>query len=977
MKKLLLNSLLLFSLIILKDENLLGQQLVINEVVASNLHSLLDDTENNSDWIELFNNSDNEIYLGNYFLSDDSNNHKKWRLPEVYISPNSHLIIYASGNDDVPSFYHTNFKLAAEGESVILSNQYGQPIDQVNLPELYRDISYGRSEDGVDNWGYFDTPTPSETNNNVTNYPCLLKEPTVNIPSSNQAGQVVLSTQHNDPEVDIYYTTNGNDPTFSDQVYDSPVNLTNGPAVNNYSSISTNPSLNFPLPGYNETRANNRGWVPPYSPVNTVNVIKFQARKEGCVSSDVVARTYLIDQDHDLHVLSIQTDSSGFFSDENGIYVWGDDEKGNYNREGFSSERRSFVDFFNPDGNLVFSEQVGLRIGGGGSRHSTQKNLNVFIRGVYGNPYIENKIFQDSYIDRWKRLTFRSGGHRPDCLPKDEFASALVDKLPVTHSKYHYASTYLNGEYWGIQAVKERMNSHYLAERYGLTKDSIVFLGSYGRVLDGTEQDSIEYAELMDFARNNDLNITQNYDSIKSQIDIENYKDYYISEIFLGNADWPNSNIKFWKKRNKTSGQSNIGHDGKWRWVLFDLDGSFGGTCNDVYVTFNTLNWALQDDGSFDKYTVLFRNLIENEQFKTDFINRTCDLVNSSFKYEITGPKLQNIKNTIDLEIDNHINRWRYPSTSNTLTNRYSEVPNTDQWEYLTAQMDTFLMQRPHYVRKHMYDEWGLSDSVRLSVNVDNQNMGKVKVSSILIDEYLEGVPSNIYPWMGVYFSAIDIPLEAVPKKGYRFVEWIETGVTDARIVVTLSSDSLFTARFEPDPNYEELEPVVINEIQSSNQNTFSDKADEFDDWIELYNPNKKAVNLKGYYLTNDPSNPTKYLIDNDIFIYAEDHLIFWCDNQNEQGLTHTKFTLNKDGDFIGLVDPNKTDYIDSLSFDHIKQGYSYGRAQDGALEWIIFEIPTPDAPNEIISTTPVDNNLVVYPNPNNQGILNFSMPIS
>jgi hypothetical protein len=950
---------------------------VINEVVTSNLNSHFDQFGDNSDWIELYNTTNSSLYLGNYYLSDDESDFIKWQLPNIYLPANSFVVFYASGKGSSYNSFHTNFSLSSEGEQLILTNQNELPVDNVLLPKLKANISYGRTSDGSNEWGYFDTPTPDSSNDLIIHFDCLLEEPIVDKSSGSYSGSVNLIVSHADTNAEIRYNLRGNNPTFSDPILENNILLGNTPETISYSSIPTNPAFNYPLASYTETRANNRGWAPPYSTQNTINVINLQAFKNGCIASEIVSRTFLIDEDHDLDVLSIQTDSLGFFSDEEGIYVWGDDTQGNYNREGIESERKSSIDFFNDNGELLFSSKAGIRIGGSGSRHSTQKNLNIFFRGAYDKSFIEENLFEDSELNKWKRLTFRSGGHRPDCLPKDEFASELLKNTSVAHSKYRYASTYLNGEYWGIHAVKERLNKHYLEEKYNLHRDSISFLGSEGDLLDGTDKDSIEYREMIDFVSSNNLNNQTNFDSVTNQIDINNFTDYFISEIFLGNADWPNSNIKFWRKRTQSNMPMNAGHDGKWRWLLFDLDGSFGGTCNDVYVTFNTLNWALRDDPDFEEYTVLFRGLIENDNYKTDFINRTCDLINSSFKASITRPKLQSVKNNIDLDIDNHIDRWRYPSTANTLADRYNETPNTNQWEYLTAQMDTFLMERPHYVRKHMFDEWGLSDSIRLQVNVNDIDMGKVKVSSIIIDENLEGIPSSVYPWTGVYFSDLVIPLKAIAKEGYRFVEWIETGDTDQTIYVTLNSDSLFTANFEIDPNYEPLQPLIINEIQSSNSKTYKDEFNESDDWIELFNPNDTMVNIKGYFLTDEPSKPKKYAINSDLYIPPNGHLIIWCDDENEQGLNHSNFNLNKFGDFIGLVSPSE-EFIDSLSFGSIFRDYSYGRESDGDEDWITFQTPTPNAPNEIFETDEsVTFDLVVYPNPNIKGVLYFSRVIS
>jgi hypothetical protein len=954
----------------------ISQVLFINEVMTSNLSSHLDQFGESNDWIEVYNASNNPVYLGNYYLSDNESNLKKWKLPDNYLPSGSFIVFHAADKAENFNELHTNFSLSSEGENLFLSNQYALVVDHVVIPKLKADVSYGKELDGEGDWGYFETSTANSSNNNVVFYPCLMEPPSLDKLSGSYSNPMNLLVSHDDNDAEIRFNLRGNDPSSDDQLATNSFFLNNPSNSIDYSGIPTNPAFNYPEPGYNESRANNRGWVPPYSNQNRISIIKLKTFKNGCISSKIISRTFLIDENHDLDLLSIQTDSMGFFSNEEGIYVWGDDDLGNYNREGIESERASSVDFFDANGDLIFSSKVGLRIAGNGSRHSTQKNMNVYFRGAYDTKWVDEDLFQNSPISRWNRLVFRSGGHRPDCLPKDEFASALVDRLSFEHAKFRYASTYLNGEYWGIHAIKERMNKHYLAEKYGLHQDSIAFLGNEGDLLDGKKEDSIAYNQLINYADNNNLNDQVHFDSVSQLIDISNFTEYLSSEIFLGNADWPNSNIKFWRNRTVPGNSVNKGHDGKWRWILFDLDGSFGGTCNDVFVTFNTLDWALRDDQSFAKYTVLFRNLIENDQYKTDFINRTCDLINSSFKSSVTRPKLQSIKNTIDLEIDDHIDRWRYPSLANTLADRYNEIPNTDQWVYLTSQMDTFLIERPHYVRKHMYDRWGLSDSIRLEVDVNDQNMGKVKVNSIVISEQLEGVPSSTYPWMGIYFSDLEIPLIAIPEEGYRFVEWIETGVTDQNTIITLNSDSTFTARFEIDPNYEPLEPILINEIQSSNTNTYFDENQEFDDWIELFNPNDTMVNLKGYFLTDDPTDSTKYKIDNDLTIPANGHLVLWCDNENNEGLNHTNFSLNRFGDFIGLVSPQQL-YIDSISFGAIYQDYSFGRRSDGDEEWVTFINTTPNAPNEKLEIDEPEEDLVVYPNPNKEGLLYFSQTIT
>lgn len=240
-----------------------AQELVINEVMTSNIKSHFDQFNKNSDWIEIYNSSSDPIYLGHYFLSDDASDLIKWRLPEIYLTQDSHAVFYA-GNSAALSNTHTNFNLASGGEQLFLSNQYGLTVDQVEIPELKADISYGRQTDGGNTWGYFEIHTVGASNQNATFYPCLLKEPELDKLSGSHSGSLSVPVSHDDPDAEIRYNVRGNDPSQTDQLAIGSVLLNDPSNSIDYSGIPTNPAFNYPQPGYTESRANNRGWAPPY-----------------------------------------------------------------------------------------------------------------------------------------------------------------------------------------------------------------------------------------------------------------------------------------------------------------------------------------------------------------------------------------------------------------------------------------------------------------------------------------------------------------------------------------------------------------------------------------------------------------------------------------------------------------------------------------------------------------------------------------
>ena len=102
-----------------------------------------------------------------------------------------------------------------------------------------------------------------------------LAMPTSNQPSGIYTNDITVNISHITPGVTIFYTVNGDTPTPSDNIYTGPITLSAISGVSNYNSmIPTNPSFNYPTGTYDLTRANNRGWLPPYNNVYKINVLR-------------------------------------------------------------------------------------------------------------------------------------------------------------------------------------------------------------------------------------------------------------------------------------------------------------------------------------------------------------------------------------------------------------------------------------------------------------------------------------------------------------------------------------------------------------------------------------------------------------------------------------------------------------------------------------------------------------------------------
>ncbi|WP_286949806.1 lamin tail domain-containing protein [Mesonia sp.] len=144
---------------------------------------------------------------------------------------------------------------------------------------------------------------------------------------------------------------------------------------------------------------------------------------------------------------------------------------------------------------------------------------------------------------------------------------------------------------------------------------------------------------------------------------------------------------------------------------------------------------------------------------------------------------------------------------------------------------------------------------------------------------------------------------------------------------------------------------LFVNEIMAINDSTISDESGEFDDWFEIYNAEEYPVPLEGFYVTDKKDNLTKWQFPaSDIEILPSEHIIVWCDEDEEQGIAHTNFKLSGSGEFLAIVAPDGVTIVDSISFQQQQPDISYGRTADGGEEWNFFDSPTPGATNQLLS---------------------------
>tara|TARA_B110000037_G_scaffold223139_1_gene302703 strand:+ start:56864 stop:59482 length:2619 start_codon:yes stop_codon:yes gene_type:complete len=807
---------------------------------------------------------------------------------------------------------------------------------------------------------------------NLTLMAQALAPPTPSIEAGIYTSAVELELTHLEAGVSMFYTLNGEEPSVSDILYSGPITLDNIDGEEDvFSIIPTNPNLTYPFGTYSAGRASSRGWVPPYTDGYKANVVRYKAFKPGFAPSPTVTQTFIIDPSgtelYTMPIVSIAMDYTDIFSNEEGIYVYGDHEDGNYEQKGAAWEKIMSFEYIDENGDIAVSQDSRTRIHGGGSRHAPKKSFRIYgeTDSVKNFRY---PFFEDSEIDKYKRILLKAGGHRPDCFPRDDLSNMLTKGVNVEQQHYRHVIVFINGEYWGIHSIKERMDNYFIQNLYGIDDNDITMLDQeYDIQGDGHEEDSAKMKNLEGFVDVNDMNDPTNYAYVLDRMDVDNYIDYMASEIFLSNEDWVYSNVNIWRKNGGFDPSKPAGHDGKFRWAIYDLDGAFGGSCANAFYTVNTLASATIIGGEFSSYSRFFRGMLGSDEFKHKYINRMNDLANSWFSQSEMDHKMDSMYTMLTPEVLENANRWRYPSFASNLEDRYDEVPGIERWNELWDLLHLFAERRGRKVREHMMEKWDYpNDTTTVTIDVNDVNMGRVKVNSILINRNLPGVTDEMYPWNGVYINTVSVPLIAVPLPGYRFIEWLETGETNDTIEWIPSAEVTYTAVFGVDEDYQS---VLINELMPSNANYSEDNFGQNDDWLELYNPNPYPVNLSGCKLRRDGINWT---LPNEFIIPANDYLMFWHDNETYQGTNHVGFKLSNIVDTVFLISPQGEE-MDYMRYPETPIDNSYGRYPNGSETFSSFTYPTPLANNDISGLNEdvtILTPLSAYPNPANEIVM-------
>jgi len=535
---------------------------------------------------------------------------------------------------------------------------------------------------------------------------------------------------------------------------------------------------------------------------------------------------------------------------------------------------------FLPDGSEAFNVNAGIRISGGCSRTYAQKSFNVYMRrNTYGSGAIDYPLFAGRENEIYERIKLRNSGQ--DYL-RTMFRDGLVqtllwDKIDMDLLGYQPTTLYLNGEFWGIYNIREKVNRYFIASHHDVHKDSIDLLEHRGIRKRGSKK---HYQRLIQFLKKNDLSNSANFAWVASQMEIDNFIDYQITQIYFDNQD-AGGNIKYWRPQTP---------NGKWRWILYDTDWGYSLHQKKAWKN-NSLAFHTEPNGPSwpnpSWSTLILRKLLKNEEFQHRFLNRFADRLNTSFTPSVTEQKIEEFYINLKPEISRHLRRWR---------------KSKKVWEAQVQLLRNFAAERPTYVWQHLLERFEPGELNELGI--ESIHGGHVILNETLrIDDEFQGN----------YFSDLPIKLEAVPHLGYRFSHWENDGIQ-------LNAKELTLQISEPQQNYRAIfekyehplaEKIIINEISCNNKMT--------KDWLELYNNSDEPVKLRDWVLTDKKH---EYRLD-DVTIMPKDYVVFSEDSSKFFRIFPKAYSvagsfdfgLDKRNEVIGLFTDDGA-FIDSVSYE-------------------------------------------------------------
>ena len=723
-------------------------QVVVNEYSCAN-RSITDMFNSFEDWIELYNTSGTAINLEGYYLSDKTNNPLKWQFPNIDVPANGRLMVLCSGRNGIfGGIAHTNFGLSQiNPEDIVFSSPDGSLIESVAIQTTQLNQSRGRISDGNSTWGVFDTPTYGTPN--IGAKLGYTEKPELSLEPGFYSGTQNISLTVSDPDLSIRYTTNGSEPIETSTLYNGPIEISQT-TVLRARSFSTNPDI---LPGFIETN------------------------------------TYFIDESHSMPVVSVCGTQLGQLFGGNA-----------------SLKPVGVLEYFDESG-LFTSEVVGdYNKHGNDSWAYQQRGVDFVGRDQAGyNDELNHQLFSTTPRDKFKRIMLKAGAN--DNYPfssggngahiRDAYVQTLsqLGNLDLDERSSSFVAVYMNGLYWGLYDIREKADDHDYTEyyygqsrEYSGSENYIHYLKTWGGTWTeyGGTAAQPSWVALRNFILNNDMADAANFQYVNDNFNWKSQIDYFAVNSITVCADWLNWNTKWWR------GTDPNGDAQQWRYVLWDMDNTFGHGANYTGIpntgfTADPCNVEnLPNPGGQGHTQILTKLMNENELVYQYYVTRYSDLMNTTFSCDFMLHVLDSMVEVMDTEMPKQIQRWG---------------GNYNTWQTRVQTLRDWINSRCTNLVDGMIDCYDLTGPYVLKIEVYPAGAGQIKLNSDLISSF--GAIRNV-------FGGIETILEAIPQGNYQFSHW-----TFNNTIVTDPNDLLQLIDFDSN---NEVEAHFIDLTETENQ---------------------------------------------------------------------------------------------------------------------------------------------------------------
>lgn len=723
-------------------------QILINEYSVSNYADFVDNFGEYEDWVELYNAGAAPVNLSGYHLATKTTNLNKWTFGAVTINPGSFLRIWASNKDvNTGANLHTNFKLKqCQGDKIILASPSLVILDSATLKKTQITHSRGRMPNGAATWSVFTTPTPNASNNTATAYIRYTATPVMSLAQGFYGGPQTLNITCPDAGVTIKYTTNGTSPSSSGITYFSAISIPTTQVIRAYAT-HPNPQI---LPSFDE---NNTYFISVTHSVNVVSVF-------GDMISNLFGGTQL--------------------DAESGLEYF--DHTGAYKAESFGHSNKH----------------------GNDSWFYNQRGIDFICRDEFGyNDALKYQIFNSKPRNEFQRIIIKAAAN--DNYPfegtpnsnfagelggahiRDQYVHTVAQKagMHVDARTWAPAVLYVNGAYWGVYDVREKVDDKDFTKYYYESKeDSLQFLQTWGSTWSayGGAQAQTDWNTFKNWVAANNINIPANYAYVDSVYNLKSLADYVILNSYVVCSDWLNWNTAWWRGLNYKCDKK------KWRYALWDEDATFKHYINytglpDLSSSADPCDPSTLNNPGGQGHIPILNKLLLNPTFKQYYVMRYFDLINSGLSCKRMTDILDSMILVITPEMPGQIARWPGGSMA--------------QWQSNVSALKTFIQQRCDTITKLFNSCYNTTGPYKIKINVDPPNSGTVDFNSLNLTTFL---------WQGTYPGNLPNILKAHPKTNYCFSHWttkthtLSPNMTDSVVSLLLAANDSVVAHFIYNP---------------------------------------------------------------------------------------------------------------------------------------------------------------------------------